>query len=89
MIRSMGGLILLVISSAWALPPNPFQPHISPCDSLAAHHEFAAIAGVFFAAHLSPTVADKGTAMWGAYLPCIHVESAAGLISIPITAANP
>lgn len=36
MSRSIGGLVLLVISSAWAMPPNPFQPHISPCDSLAA-----------------------------------------------------
>lgn len=34
--RSIGGLVFLVISSAWAIPPNPFLPHISPCESLSA-----------------------------------------------------
>lgn len=35
MSRSIYWGLFMAVSSVWAMPPNPFQPHISPCEKLA------------------------------------------------------
>ena len=64
MIRSMGGLVLLAISSAWAIPPNPFQPHISPCDSLAAQLGLWALKGVINSTETSTALMLSPQGAW-------------------------
>ncbi|MGB7802120.1 HofP DNA utilization family protein [Buttiauxella sp.] len=53
MSRSLGGLLLLVVSPAWALPPNPFLPHVSPCDSLSAQLGSWAVKGVIHSTEIN------------------------------------
>ena len=53
MIRSISGLVFLVISPAWAIPPNPFQPHISLCESLATQLESWSLNGVITSTNTS------------------------------------
>ena len=82
MIRSMGGLVLLAISSAWAIPPNPFQPHISPCDSLAAQLGLWALKGVINSTETSTALMLSPQGAWRRIKPGSELFKGAQIESV-------
>lgn len=62
--RSIGGLVFLVISSAWAIPPNPFQPHVSPCENLAVQLRNWALKGVIHSTQTSTALMQGPQGLW-------------------------
>jgi len=64
MSRSLGGLLLLVVSSAWAMPPNPFLPHVSPCESLSTQLGSWALKGVIHSTDTNTALMLSAQGTW-------------------------